>query len=385
MILLQNVPDTVDTRLLDASVAGSRMRDLLAAELSSIGITETREIRGRGSPAPVELGDVDLLLADANVWLAIAIPRRLIAQDPRRITAIALPTQTSGNSVRTPDVAALFVPAGQVRDFLVSLQNFDLGGGVGAVVRLANVKAQIELIDDPSEGVRVTTLVELARLERRILHQRALVALGAGVRLRDPDTTAIRGTLECGQNVEIDQNVIVEGRVRLGEGVRVGANAILINSTIGAHTRIEAYSLVENSVVGDHCLVGPYARLRPGTSIGDHSQIGNFVEIKNSVIGCRARINHHSFVGDAELADDVTLGAGTITCNHNQLGTVHTQIGAGAYIGSGTQLVAPIVIGAGATVGAGSTITEDVPPGKLTVARARQVTIEGWIPPAARP
>jgi bifunctional UDP-N-acetylglucosamine pyrophosphorylase / glucosamine-1-phosphate N-acetyltransferase len=199
-----------------------------------------------------------------------------------------------------------------------------------------------------------------------------------GVRFLDPRNVYIRGDLVCGTDVEIDINVIFEGSITLEDGVRIGAHGILKDARIGRNTVIKPYTMVEGSNVGADGTIGPYARLRPGTTIGDRSSIGNYVEIKNSRIGAGARINHHSFVGDADLAENVTIGAGTITCNHDGAGSAHTVIERGAYIGSGCKLVAPLRVGEGATIGAGSTITQDVPAGKLTLARSRQTTIENW-------
>jgi len=219
---------------------------------------------------------------------------------------------------------------------------------------------------------------ELAAQEQRVLLERAMAAVRQGVRIRDPRTVYIRGTLTCGTGVEVDVNVIFEGAVTLGDGVTVGANSIVRSSRIGDHTRIHPFSLVDGATLGAHGFVGPYGRIRPDTVLGDRVQIGNFVEIKNSQIGSGSRINHHAFVGDARLADCVTIGAGTITCNHDGAGTSDTVIEEGAYIGSGCFLVAPLHIGAGATIGAGSTITRDVPAGKLTLARTPQTTIAEW-------
>lgn len=193
-----------------------------------------------------------------------------------------------------------------------------------------------------------------------------------------PESIIVRGELRRGRNVEIDAGVIIEGVVTLDDDVRVGAYAMLRDVTIGRGSHVKPYSMLEGATVGAGCFVGPYARLRPGTALADQVQIGNFVEIKNARIGTGCRINHHTFVGDAELGRNVTLGAGTITCNHDGVGPAKTVIEDGAYVGSGTQLVAPVTVGAGATIGAGSTITEDVPPHQLTVARSRQVVVEGW-------
>ena len=217
--------------------------------------------------------------------------------------------------------------------------------------------------------------------EAEILYRRAVEALAAGVRIRDPRSIAIRGQLRCGKDVEIDLHVIIEGTVTLGDGVKVGANCILTSASVGPGTKINPYSMVEGAEIGSDGFVGPYARVRPGSVIGDSVSIGNFVEIKSSTIGSGSRINHLAFVGDATLGKNVTIGAGTITCNHDRRGVARTEIGEGAYIGSGCLLVAPISIGANATIGAGSTITEDAPEGKLTIARTRQATIENWTPP----
>ena len=208
--------------------------------------------------------------------------------------------------------------------------------------------------------------------------------LRQGVRILDPRTLHIRGDVMCGTDVEIDINVIFEGTVILQDGTRVGAHSILKDAQIGPKTTIKPFSMVEGSTVGADAAIGPYARIRPGCTIGDRSSIGNFVEIKSARIGAGARINHHAFIGDATLAENVTIGAGTITCNHDGAGSTQTVIERNAYIGSGCKLVAPLRIGEGATVGAGSTNTEDVPAGKLTLARSRQTTIDNWQGPRSR-
>ena len=202
--------------------------------------------------------------------------------------------------------------------------------------------------------------------------------LDDGVLVHDPNRVEIRSKLSYGVSVEIDVNVIFAGNVILGDGVIIGANCILKDSEIGNNTVIKAFSLIENTRIADNCVIGPYARIRPGSSIGENVQIGNFVEIKNSNISAKSRINHLSFVGDADLADSVTIGAGTITCNHDGVKVNRTEIGKGSYIGSGCQLIAPLKIDSNATVGAGSTITQDIFKDTLTISRAKQVTVEKW-------
>ena len=202
--------------------------------------------------------------------------------------------------------------------------------------------------------------------------------IAQGVKIIDPNRIDIRGNLTCGKNVVIDINVIFDGDVVLGDGVIIGANCIINNSSIGNNSNIKPFSMVENSVIGESAFVGPYGRIRPGSKIGDKSQIGNFVEIKNSNIGVGCQINHLSFIGDADIAKEVIVGAGTITCNHNGVKINRIAIDQGAYIGSGSNLVAPVKINANSTIGAGSTITDDTPKDALTVARSRQVTIKSW-------
>mgnify|MGYP001475394818 CR=1 FL=1 len=199
-----------------------------------------------------------------------------------------------------------------------------------------------------------------------------------GVNIIDSNRIDIRGNLTLGKNVVIDVNVIFEGDVILGDGVKIGANCIIINSVIGANSNIKPFSMIEDSIIGESVFIGPYGRIRPGSKIGDKSKIGNFVEIKNSKIGLGCQINHLSFVGDADIAKEVIIGAGTITCNHDGVKINRITIDQGAYIGSGSNLVAPIKINSNSTIGAGSTITEDTPKDALTVARARQVTIKKW-------
>ena len=214
--------------------------------------------------------------------------------------------------------------------------------------------------------------------ERDRLDIKAYDLIAKGVEVIDPKRLDIRGSLTCSENVKIDINVIIEGDVVLASGVSVGANCILKDCQIGKNTIIYPFSSVDDAVIGESGFIGPYGRIRPGSYLKDFVQIGNFVEIKNSTIMNKCRINHLSFIGDSDLAENVTIGAGTITCNHNGDKTNHTNIENNAYVGSGSNLIAPINIGANSTIGAGSTINEDVPKGKLVIARSRQIEIENW-------
>jgi bifunctional UDP-N-acetylglucosamine pyrophosphorylase / glucosamine-1-phosphate N-acetyltransferase len=234
------------------------------------------------------------------------------------------------------------------------------------------------------DNYKITDAKHRSQKEREVQLKKAYKLIATGVVVRDPQRLDTRGTLVCGKGVEIDINVIIEGNVMLEDNVIIGPNCILRNCTIGKSTQIYPFSLVEDSVVGDHSFVGPYGRLRPGTKIGDNVQIGNFVEIKNTKIASKCRINHHSFIGDADLAENVTIGAGTITSNHDGIGINRTIIEDGAYIGSGCNLIAPLKINANSTIASGSTITDDVAGDTLTLARSRQVTIKNWKGPKSK-
>ncbi len=236
-----------------------------------------------------------------------------------------------------------------------------------------------------TEVLGVNSPVQLADLERRFQHYQADVLMQAGVRLVDPARFDLRGELHCGADVEIDVNCIFEGRVQLGDGVHIGANCVIRHAQIEAGAVIHPFSHIEGDGsdaggvrVGTGALVGPYARLRPGADLGAEVHIGNFVEVKNSSLARGAKANHLAYVGDATVGERVNVGAGTITANYDGANKHRTVIGAGAHIGSNCVLVAPVSVGEGATIGGGSTISKDAPAGKLTVARARQVTLDGW-------
>ena len=212
-------------------------------------------------------------------------------------------------------------------------------------------------------------------MKKYSLFQKAKKLQENGVNILDIEKLEIRGNLECGKDVFIETNVIVEGNVYLGDYVTIRSNTIIVDSSINNHTEIKSNSLIRNSIISENCVIGPYSRLRSGTKIANNSQIGTFVEIKKSTIGSGCKINHMAFIGDAILGDDVIIGAGTITCNHDGNDTQQTIIHSGSYIGSNVNLIAPIVIEENAIIGAGSTITENAPKNKLTLSRAKQVTI----------
>lgn len=208
--------------------------------------------------------------------------------------------------------------------------------------------------------------------------------MAAGVRMCDPASVQIRGDLRCGRDVALDIGVIVEGEVELGDGVVVGAGSVVRNCRLAAGTRIEPYCLLDGVETTGACVVGPFARLRPGTSLASGVRIGNFVETKNANFGADAKASHLSYVGDAAVGQRANLGAGTITCNYDGVNKHHTEIGSDAFIGSNSALVAPLRIGDRATIGAGSVVSSDAPEDALTVARARARTIRGWKRPTGK-
>jgi bifunctional UDP-N-acetylglucosamine pyrophosphorylase / glucosamine-1-phosphate N-acetyltransferase len=235
--------------------------------------------------------------------------------------------------------------------------------------------------EDEWEVAGVNSKRELAALERRYQKQAAERLLDEGVTLADPARIDVRGALQCGRDVSIDVNCVFEGRVTLADGVRVGANCVLRDVTVGAGTEVFAFSHLDSSIIGARCRIGPYARLRPGADLADEVHIGNFVEIKASRLGTASKANHLAYIGDAELGARVNVGAGTITCNYDGADKHRTVIEDDCFIGSDATLVAPVRIARGSYIGAGSTISKDTPPGQLTVARAKQVSVPGWKPP----
>ena len=231
------------------------------------------------------------------------------------------------------------------------------------------------------EVLGVNSKVQLAELERQ--HQRNIAdgLLVAGVRLADPARIDIRGTLTHGRDVSIDVGCVFEGKVELADAVEVGPYCVLKNVKVGAGTRIAAFCHFEDAIIGPDGVLGPYARLRPGTELGPEVHIGNFVEIKKSKIAARSKANHLAYIGDAEIGERVNVGAGTITCNYDGVNKHKTIIEDDVFIGSDTQLVAPVTVGRGATLGAGTTLTKNAPPEALTVSRAKQISLNGWARP----
>jgi len=228
------------------------------------------------------------------------------------------------------------------------------------------------------ETLGVNSKVQLAELERIYQRNVADALLEYGVTLADPNRIDVRGALHCGRDVSIDVGCVFEGEVVLGDGVSISANCVIRDAHIGRGAIIKAFSHIDGAAIGSEAQIGPYARLRPGTVLGDDVHIGNFVEIKNSQFDAYSKANHLAYVGDATVGARVNIGAGTITCNYDGANKHRTVIEDDAFIGSDTQLVAPVTVGKGATIGAGTTLTKDAPRDSLTVSRAKQTSIAGW-------
>jgi bifunctional UDP-N-acetylglucosamine pyrophosphorylase/glucosamine-1-phosphate N-acetyltransferase len=250
---------------------------------------------------------------------------------------------------------------------------------IGLAVR-DRVPVETVKAEDPWEVAVVNSRHELALLERAWQSANARRLLDAGVALADPWRVDVRGELQCGRDVSIDVNCVFEGQVTLGSGVRVGPNCVLRNVTVEDDTEILACSVLEDSQIGKRCRVGPFARLRPGAGLAEDVHIGNFVEVKASRIGAGSKANHLSYIGDADVGARVNVGAGTITCNYDGRAKHRTVIEDECFIGSDATLVAPVTIARGSYIGAGSTISKSTPPGQLTLARARQVSLPSWKP-----
>ncbi|MBT11814.1 MAG: bifunctional N-acetylglucosamine-1-phosphate uridyltransferase/glucosamine-1-phosphate acetyltransferase [Oceanospirillaceae bacterium] len=237
---------------------------------------------------------------------------------------------------------------------------------------------------DEYEVQGVNDRLQLAALERVFQRQTADALLTAGVSLADPDRLDVRGSLTVGADVSIDIGCVFEGDVVLEDGVHIGPYCVVKNSHIGQGCEVEAYSHIDGAQLGTGCTIGPYARLRPGADLKQAAKVGNFCEVKKAVIGEGSKVNHLTYIGDADIGKEVNVGAGTITCNYDGVNKSTTEIGDGAFIGSNTSLVAPVKVGAGATIGAGSVITRTVADHELSVARGKQRNISGWARPVKK-
>jgi bifunctional UDP-N-acetylglucosamine pyrophosphorylase/glucosamine-1-phosphate N-acetyltransferase len=293
-------------------------------------------------------------------------------------------------AIREVYTGFMAVPSARLKGWLARLTNNNAQGEyyLTDVVQLAVQDGCPVVAARATEQVEVDGVnspLQLAQLERAFQLRQARALMEQGVRLADPARFDLRGTLECGQDVEIDVNCVFEGRVVLGEGVRIGPNCVIANARIAAGAVLQAYTHIDGESagveVGEGALIGPFARLRPGAKLGPEVHIGNFVEVKNSSLARGAKANHLAYLGDSQVGERVNYGAGSITANYDGANKNRTVIEADVHVGSNCVLVAPVTIGAGGTVGAGSVVNKNTEPGALTVARARQVSIANWTRP----
>ena len=293
---------------------------------------------------------------------------------------------TEQKVIQEINTGILVLPNAYLADWLHSLQSNNAQGeyyltDLIALANQAGVAVHPVQVSASHLAAGINNKMQLAELERIFQHQQAQALLTAGVTLRDPARFDLRGTLQHGQDVVIDVNVVLEGEVVLGDDVEIGANCVIKNATIAAGSKIAPFSHLENCEVGERAQIGPFARLRPNAKLGDEVHIGNFVEVKNTTMGKGSKANHLTYLGDAQIGSRTNIGAGTITCNYDGVNKHQTLIGDEVRIGSGNMLVAPVSIENRATTGAGSTITKTCPANKLSLARARQTTLDNWTRP----
>ncbi len=310
---------------------------------------------------------------------------RIVRDSAGNVRSIVEQKDASADQLAIAEIntGMLAVNAGQVRGWLSSIDNGNSQGeyyltDIIALAVESGVTINAISTTDLPEIEGVNNRLQLANLERVFQQRQASRLMLEGVTLRDPGRFDLRGQLKVGRDVEIDIGVLIEGEVELGDRCYIGPNCILKNVVLGSDVRVEANSILESSTVGKQCLIGPFARLRPECHLADGVKVGNFVEMKKSTVEKGSKISHLSYVGDTLMGANVNVGAGTITCNYDGANKHQTVIGDDVFIGSDTQLVAPVTIGNGATIGAGSTITHNAPAAELTLSRSEQKTRKGW-------
>lgn len=289
-------------------------------------------------------------------------------------------------AIREINTGIIVCPTARLRTWLSTLRNDNAQGEYYLTDTIERaVQDGVEVVSaQPAalwETLGVNSKVQLAEIER--IHQRNIAQklLESGVTLLDPARIDVRGELMCGRDVTIDVGCVFEGIVHLEDGVHIGAHCVIRHAKIGKGSRLQPFCHIDEATIGPDGRIGPYARLRPGTELGEDVHIGNFVEVKNSQISHHSKANHLAYVGDSTVGQRVNIGAGTITCNYDGANKLRTVIEDDVFIGSDTQLVAPVTVRRGATIGAGTTLTKEAPEGKLTLSRAKQMTLEGWTRP----
>lgn len=316
---------------------------------------------------------------------------RILRDAEGRITRIVEHKDASAGerAVNEVNTGILAAPTAALRRWLARIDNRNAQGEyyltdiVGLAVRDGVPVAHAQP-SAPWETLGVNSRIQQAQLERIWQGEQARRLLEQGVTLADPARFDVRGDLVCGRDVFIDVGCVFEGRVRLADGVRIGAHCVVRDADVGPGAMLDAFTHVEGAQVGAEARIGPYARLRPGADVGPEAHVGNFVELKKTALGRGSKANHLSYLGDSVIGERVNIGAGTITCNYDGANKFQTVIEDDAFIGSDTQLVAPVRVGRGATLGAGTTLTRNAPEGELTLSRAKQVSVPGWKRPVRK-
>ena len=291
--------------------------------------------------------------------------------------------------VREVNTGVMVATGGDLKRWLSALKNENAQGEyyLTDVIAAAHEEGRaVEAVHpvNPIEVEGVNDRSQLARLERAFQSMQAQTLLQQGVMLRDPSRFDLRGQLQCGMDVEIDTNVIIEGSVSLGDNVFIGTGCVLKDCEIDDNTVLSPYTVIDGATVGEDCTVGPFARLRPGTELKKAAHVGNFVEIKNATLGQDSKAGHLTYLGDAQIGDRVNVGAGVITCNYDGANKFKTTIGDDVFVGSDSQLIAPVTIADGATIGAGTTLTKDVAENELVITRAKERVIADWKRPTKK-
>ena len=310
---------------------------------------------------------------------------RIVRDDQGQVQRIVEEKDASDaeKTITEVNTGIMALPSFYLKQWLNRLENNNAQGefyltDVIAMAVTDGILVETVLAENEFEVQGINNKRQLAELERAYQRSQAEILMDQGVTLRDPSRFDLRGEVDVGRDVEIDVNVVMEGRVKLGNRVKIGPNVVIRNAVVDDDVEILAHSIIDDAQIGPGSRIGPFARLRPGTRLAGGTHIGNFVEIKKSIVGEGSKINHLSYVGDSEVGGGVNIGAGTITCNYDGVNKFKTVIEDGAFIGSDTQLVAPVRVGRSATIGAGSTITRDAPEGKLTLSRSKQITVDNW-------